>query len=78
MIEDYERTDTYNHFWVYLAYFFSFIFFIICYMNNLQNYIYYGLFFFLIGLCMFLSVKLSKILDILSEDDEIKFYEDSD
>ena len=70
--------EVYAQFWVYLAYFFSFIFFIIGYVNEYQNYIYYAFFFFLIGIMMLVSFKLNKILTVLTEDDDFKFYEDSD
>ena len=71
--------EVYASFWIYLAYFFSFIFFVMGYMNNMQNYIYYGLFFLIIGLCMLLSFKMNKVIKILEDKEEdYVFYEDSD
>lgn len=74
-----DNDDVYTYFWIYLAYFFSLIFFIIGYTNNLQNYIYYAFFFLIIGLIMVVSYRLNKIIDSLQEEnDQFEFYEDSD
>lgn len=71
--------EIYVQFWVYLAYFFSFIFFIIGYGNNIQSYIYYGLFFFIMGIGMVISYKLNIVIAILKKENmEETFYEDSD
>ena len=70
--------ELYAQFWVWLAYFFSLVFFVDGYMNGYQNYIYYAFFFFIIGLGMLISFRLNKVLDILAEDEDFTFYEDSD
>ena len=70
--------ELYAQFWVWLAYIFSLVFFLDSYIGGHQCHIYYAFFFFIIGLGMLISFRLNKVLDVLTEDDDFTFYEDSD
>lgn len=59
----------YAFFWICLAYFISFILIVVGVHDNNQSYIYYGLFFLILGVLMNISLKLSLVLSILENAD---------
>lgn len=59
----------YSALWVLLAYFFAIVLFFTGWLDGNQVHIYYGLYFFLIGLGFNISAKLSFIVDVLTGAD---------
>ena len=81
MDDDYDYVDTsiFVTFWVYLAYFLGFVGLVTGYVQSVQPYIYYGLFFILLGLGLNISNNLIVVKDLLTGANiEYKFMEDSD
>ena len=54
----------YGYFWVLLSYFVGFVFLAIWIVKGFHNYIFYSLFFILLGLLLNISFKLSILLDM--------------
>ena len=69
--------NVYMNFWIYLAYFLCMILVIIGYVKGYQVWINYGLFFFIVGLLLNISFKLSLLLDIF-EDSVVECLMDND
>ena len=55
--------------WVLLAYFFSIVFFFTGWFDSNALFVFYGLYFFIVGLCLNISNKLSFIVDVLTGAD---------
>ena len=57
---------SYGFVWVLLAYFFSIVFFFTGWINHNTEFVYYGLYFFLVGLGLNISNKLNFIVNVLT------------
>ena len=57
-------SEVYGYFWVLLSYFVGFVFLAIWIVKGFPNYIFYSLFFILLGLLLNISFKLSILLDM--------------
>lgn len=71
-----EDNFKYSLFWILLAYFISFVGVVVGIHDNNPTYVYYGLFFFVVGLLLNISLKLSLLLSILTNSEIV--YEPSD
>lgn len=73
---DGENNFNYSLFWILLAYFISFVGVVVGIHDNNPTYVYYGLFFFVVGLLLNISLKLNLLLGILTNSEIV--YEPSD
>ena len=73
MMSDYDREDNFNYslFWIFVAYFISFIGVVVGIHDNNPIYIYCGLFFLVVGLLLNISFKLNILLSILTNSEII-------
>lgn len=60
---------SYGYLWVLVAYFFSIVFFVTGWLQGNTEWIWYGLYFFLVGLGFNISAKLNFIVDVLNGAD---------
>ena len=77
-MSSYSGEDNFNYslFWILLAYFISFAGVVVGIHDNNPTYVYYGLFFFVVGLLLNISLKLNLLLSILTNSEIV--YEPSD
>ena len=77
MIED--DTMFYGFVWVLIAYFFSIVFFFTGWFNGNTEWVWYGLYCFLVGLGFNISNKLEFIYNILSDADvKYEWFDEND
>lgn len=59
--EEFTNEEVYEAFWIYLAYFIGFVLLATGYVYGWQNWIYYGLFVFCIGILLNISSKVTRL-----------------
>lgn len=60
---------SYSYFWVLVAYFFSIVFSVTGWFQGNTEWVWYGLYFFLVGLGFNISAKLNFIVNVLNGTD---------